>query len=395
MLSEILIEISEKAFELQKKDGSFPGGHNGPYHDLETPVRNSGHWLITFAKCYELTGEDKYIEKVFEIAEYLYSKDARPQGYSFYHRNSKGKDKCNGVVGQAWTFEALAEATKILGDNKYASLAEEVFLQHPFNHDYGLWNRLDINGQILTMDETFNHQLWFAACGSLIKNNKNSEITARIKRFMDCLPQNLTVLDNGLIHHHIEQLRENTFMSDLKYHTKLDQEFLNTLQKIRYTNLLKFIPLIGQTKDKRIQRQVYKSIGYHSFNMYAFALLKNQIPSHKFWDSEPFKRTIDYMLKDEYIKGLNQNRYGYPYNPPGFEIPYSLFTLKGMGENKLIETSRFWINNQFNRCYNKKTFSMDRNNEDPLTHTARIYELTRLPINLLKTIEIDDMNLVG
>lgn len=388
MLSEILIRISEKAFELQNKDGSFPGGHNGPYHDLETSVRNSGHWLITFAKCYGLTGEDKYIEKVSEIAEYLCSESARPEGYSFYHRNSKGKDKCNGVVGQAWTIEALVEATKVLGDTKYATLAEEVFLQHPFNHDYGLWNRLEINGQVLTMDETFNHQLWFAACGSLINGNKDSEINFRIERFMDCLSQNLTVLDDGLIHHHIEQLRENTIWSDLKYHNKLDKEFLNTLQKIRYTNLLKFIPLIGQTREKRIQRQLYKSIGYHSFNMYAFALLKSQTPSHNFWDSEPFKKTIEYMLKDEYIKTLDQNKYGYPYNPPGFEVPCSLFGLKDMNKNKLIKTSEFWLNEQFSRCYNKKTCSMDRNNEDPLTHTARIYELTRLPVDLLESIQL-------
>jgi hypothetical protein len=31
---------------------------------------------------------------------------------------------------------------------------------------------------------------------------------------------------------------------------------------------------------------------------------------------------------------------------------------------------------------------MEKNTEDPLTHTARIYEVTRLPISILERIEV-------
>jgi hypothetical protein len=60
MLSNIIIDISDEFCHLQNSDGSFPAGNNGPHKDPETAVRNSAHWLITFAKCYELTGEEKY-----------------------------------------------------------------------------------------------------------------------------------------------------------------------------------------------------------------------------------------------------------------------------------------------------------------------------------------------
>ena len=82
-------------------------GHNGPYNDPETSVRNYGHWLITFSKCFELTGKQIYLEKVREFAEYLISKESHPFGFSFHHRLTGGKDKCNGLIGQAWRVGAL------------------------------------------------------------------------------------------------------------------------------------------------------------------------------------------------------------------------------------------------------------------------------------------------
>ena len=147
-LSEFLIAIADKA--LYKPKRFLQPGRNGPYNDSETKVRNYGHWLITFSKCFELTGRKIYLEKVQELAEYLISDHARPYGFSFHHRSKEGKDRCNGLVGQAWTFESLACASSILDDIKYVKLAEEVFFQHNFNKNLGLWNRLEIDGQILS-----------------------------------------------------------------------------------------------------------------------------------------------------------------------------------------------------------------------------------------------------
>ena len=388
MLSDLILKMAEGILELQLGDGSCPAGHNGPYFDPETPVRNTGHWLMIFAKCYELTGNDEFKDKVRELVEYLYSEDARPNGYSFYHRNKQDKDKCNGLIGQAWTFEALVEATRILGNNKYALLAEEVFFQHPFNAKQCLWSRLEIDGHVLSIDATFNHQLWFAACASCIKGKRNAEIRGRVKRFMDCLPQNLTILENGLVYHPIEWLLEEQFAYNPTPIAKMRRRIGSILQTLRIVPRHKEASFREQSKKDIYKKELYRSVGYHSFNMYAFAILKTQAPSHPFWGSESFKKAVDYMLTVEYRHNLTNNKYGYPYNPSGFEVPYSLSILKDLNEKELIEISQWWISEQFKMCYNEKTGMMDRNTEDALTHTARIYELTRLPIDYLRNISI-------
>ncbi|MCS3924890.1 hypothetical protein [Methanosalsum natronophilum] len=384
-LHQLLIKSSKIVLEKEPFGGCMSPGHNGLYNDPETPVRNSGHWLITFSKCYELTGDIKYKNKVLEIAEYLSSKKARPYGFSFYHREKKGKDRCNGLMGQAWTIESLVKATEVLGDEKYRKLAAEVFNQHPFNHEYGLWHRLEVDGKVLSMDETFNHQLWFAAAGSLL-GEKYPGIMDKVNFFMEKLDKNLIILNNGLIHHHIETLRQS-----LAANNKNDTLLLK-LSKLRYNSILQKIPVFGMDINSRIQKQLIKSIGYHSFNMYAFALLYQNIPGNKFWDSKKFKPTLNYMLTDEYIKKLEDNKYGYPYNPPGFEVPFALFVLSEMNKSEYIKLANWWTNKQFNKCYNGKTGLMDRNTYDPLTHTARIYEISRLPNHILKQIEIKDYN---
>ncbi len=379
-LTDFILEISNRASD--NESIYFNGGHNGPYNDSETPVRNKGHWLIIFSKCFELTGKQIYLDTVRKLAEYLVSKESRPYGYSFHHRLKEVKDKCNGLIGQAWTFAALAHASLVTENPKFAELAEEVFFQHRFNPECGLWNRLEIDGNIESIDSTFNHQLWFAACASILISSRRNEIYRRIISFLDALSENLTVLDNGLIFHPIEnQLRGNKF--DLSQISNLKKLKNNVFQIMGIRNSKNY----DQIKDKN-DRMIYKSIGYHQFNIYAFAMLKETIPEHSFWQSPEFGRSVDYLLSDEFKNGISDNIYGFPYNPPGFEIPYSLSVLTDMSESELVEISSWWVNEQFKRCYNPKTRMMDRNTEDSLTHTARIYELANLSNSIMERIEV-------
>ena len=140
---------------------------------------------------------------------------------------------------------------------------------------------------------------------------------------------------------------------------------------------------------------IKKSVGYHQFNMYAFALLKESVPDHPFWQSFEFQQSINYLVSDEFKNGVSKNLYGFPYNPPGFEVPYALSVLSDLNSNDIIEISSWWINEQFNRCYNSETEMMDINTEDYLTHTARIYEVTRLPNSVLDMIEIKTKSVGG
>ncbi len=380
ILNEFLIELADRA--LLKPGIYMRPGHNGPYKDAETPVRNYGHWLITLSKCYELTGKQIYLDKIKELAEQLISNYGRPSGFSFHHRYSLNRDKCNGLIGQAWTFEALACASLILGEPQYSEVAEEVFFQHKFNEEFGLWNRLEIDGKNLIIDDAFNHQLWFAACASLLNTPRREEIRDRILQFMNCLHENLSVLDNGLIYHPIKR--------------NFDQNSSELSTKSKLRNAVKsFIPFLSQrqgqsnsnNKEYR-EKMINKSVGYHQFNMYAFGMLKESLSEHPFWQSSEFKQSVKFLMSDQYKDDLSNNIYGFPYNPPGFEVPYALSVLSDLTSDDIVEISSWWINEQFSRCYNSETEMMDRNTEDYLTHTARIYEVMRLPISILDMIEI-------
>ena len=380
-LIDFIIKLGENA--LKKPEKYFIPGHNGLYNDPETPLRNKGHWLIILRWIYKITGDSKCMNSAINLADDLYNQEARPHGYSFYHRYTEGKDNCNGLIGQAWTFETLAHASEISHDSKYSELAEEVFFQHPYNHDCGLWNRLEIDGDVLSIDPTFNHQLWFAACASLLKMQRQEEMRERVFRFMDCLPQNLSVLENGLIYHPIErQLNQ----------TGSDGSTKSRLKKFVKTSLSFLRAIDGTTKNSNQmyrEKMITKSVGYHPFNMYAFAMLKESVPDHPFWKSEKFGRSVDYLQSDELKNRLSDNIYGYSYNPPGFEVPYALSVLANLSVDELVDISSWWVNEQFNRCYNPETRMMDRKTNDLLTHTARIYEIIRLPISILERIEVD------
>ena len=380
-LSDFLIFIANRSLSNSKL--YIQPGHNGPYNDPETPVRNYGHWLIVFSKCYELTGEQMYLEKIKELAEYLISYKARPYGYSFCHRSKESKDKCNGLIGQAWTFEALAYASSITKDSKYIECARKVFSQHNFNESLGLWNRLEIDGEVLSVDSTFNHQLWFAASASMLITSRKNEIYEKIISFLDALNKNLTILDNGLIYHPIEnQIYNNKF--DLFQMSHLKKKIYNLFHFLGIRNKLNYNVI-----RQKSERMIYKSIGYHHFNMYAFAMLKEKLPDHQFMLSSEFGRSVDYLLSDQFKDGLIDNIYGFLYNPPGFEVPYALSILTDLNQDEIINLSSWWVDEQFRRCYNSQTQMLDRNTKDPLTNIARIYELARLPNSILDKIEVD------
>jgi len=388
LLQETILNIARGACKTLRALGHMTAGHNGPYRDIETPVRNTAHWLITFAHAYKWTGESKYRDCVRQCGSYLTSEAARPYGFSFHHRNGN-KDKCNGLIGQAWTFEALAEASKVLEDSKYTCLAEEVFFQHPFDERLGLWNRLEIDGKILPFDMTFNHQLWFAACGSLIKTSRRPTILTRIHRFLDCLQSNLTVLENGLLYHPIKHLYDAELAKQVSFGAKAKKSARNWLGALKNRQLPDRLLTEQQIRANCQKQQEYKSIGYHAFNMYSFALLKPRTPDHPFWTSHNLQGMVDYMLTDEYQQALDDNRYGYPYNPPGFEVPFALFVLGYLSRDDLVDAASLWARRQFRRCFNPATGLMDRNTDDATTLTARVYELTRLSDEILKVVELN------
>lgn len=359
-LYDLLIQSATAALSLQDPEQGFmPPGHNGAYHDPETPARNTAHWLITFLKAYEISGEQKFLDSAKQAVKYLCSPEIRPMGATFWHRKNPRKDFSNGLMGQAWTIEALTVAAQKLEMPELLTIAEQVFLLHPIDQVSGGWQRVGVDGSYLAVDYTFNHQLWFAASGGLLaKASQSQAVEQQVQQFLDCLPSLFEVYASGLIRH----MMPFKLFSIEKQAQVLRKQF----RQIRKPQ--------DFLKDKEYLRK--KEVGYHGFNMYAFALLKQTYPDHDFWKSSKFLSTLKFIRSDEYTKEIQSSKYGFPYNPPGFEVP---FTLKIFypNSNSQAEQSR-WVSQQLNASYNFETDLMNKNTADLMTHAARIYEATRL-----------------
>jgi hypothetical protein len=334
----------------------MPPGHNGPYRDPESPVRNTGHWLITFLKAYEISGEQPFLKAARRAASYLKSDEARPMQATFWHRKNPEKDFCNGLIGQAWTIEALGVAAKGLEDEACQHLAEEVLLLHPFDEGLGLWRRVNVDGSHLPLDMTFNHQLWFAAGGALLLPSEDERVERRVVRFMDRLLQNMRLYPSGLVYHPL---------------------CLGPWLGGRAHGARRFVRRLVREKRLASGRDMmyHKSIGYQAFNLYALGLLKKRLPEHPFWQSVQIGRVLAYIKTEEFVRGIEENRYGYPYNPSGFEVAFALEVF----ETNVRREQEHWVSEQLDRCYDFESRMMNRGTEDPLTHAARLYEATRLP----------------
>jgi len=369
-LYELLADCADEAIEKMAENGSLPPGRNGPWNDPETPVRNTGHWLLTFLNAYESSNEDRYRSASDRAVEYLLSQEARPYEQTFHHRHVSSQDRCNGLIGQAWSIEALVAAGETLDREELLHLAESVFLLHPFDERLAAWKIVDIDGTVIGFDMTFNHQLWFAAVGALLAQqpNTNPEVERRVRRFMDELKANTQLYESGIIRH----LLKPDFNIP-KYTTVFfDGIRRGTAHKMILGQLRSMATRGGESSSKDEWHE--RAIGYHSFNMYAFALLYERFPSHDFWNSRVFDRALSFATGDGFAAQLDGNPYGYPYNCSGIEMAY---VLEVFGENNR-DAQREWIDRQLALHYDPRGKMLSKNTADANTLTARLYESTRV-----------------
>jgi hypothetical protein len=110
-----LLERSVRAaLDLQRGNGSFPPGRNAVYDEPETPVRTTSHWLTTLSNVYETIGDEEFAYAAHDAADYLLSDEIQPHGYTFHSGSAEGKNKCDGLVGEAAPIRGLTEAGIIL-----------------------------------------------------------------------------------------------------------------------------------------------------------------------------------------------------------------------------------------------------------------------------------------
>jgi len=131
------------------------------------------------------------------------------------------------------------------------------------------------------------------------------------------------------------------------------------------------------------QQYLTKESGYHAFNLYAFSILKSIFPDHGFFDSTDMALAVSYLESPFYEREVDKDHYGFGYNAPGFEVPLCLTALSRGSQEWCTSESKKWIGRQLSRTYDSEEPAFSRNTEDPTTLTARLYECTRFPTELL------------
>lgn len=348
-------------------------GRNGPYGHADTPTRNTAHWLIVLSYLWENTKDSRYFNKAIEYADYLYGiQKSSVSGAVKCMENTKF-DHMNGLMGQAWYIEAMIEASMMAGDKKYYQSARDVFFVPVYNWSDHMWERIELDGSNIGYDKTFNHQLWFAAAGSLLlEYEEDSEIERIVGDYLSGCCVHFQTHPDGLIKHYGD-------LPDPYEHHGFTAKIKSILKK----TILKPMRRIDPNK---FDIDSYER-AYHLFNLYGFAILYKRFAEHPFFKSESFKKSVKYGLNIEVLNDFfninrfvsdgircKMNKFAYAYNSPAFEYPYISEVFAG--NTDMTGVNRLFLL-QVKSTFDESTSSFSRNNNDGVTLTARIYELVR------------------
>jgi hypothetical protein len=244
-----------------------------------------------------------------------------------------------------------------------------------------LWQVRDIDGSLHGFDKTFNHQLWFAAAASRLLDSGAPDLGRALDIFLDRLPQHLALFPNGLIYHDSVLQRESRRRRIVTIPTRVFGSALFPQRLLRHRSLA--------TADSLYM----KSVGYHAFCAYGFAALKLRVPAHPYWQSSSLHKVVRYLRSRDYSSLIDvESRYGFPYNAPGFEVPFAVATLGGSSEDQAAQLASSWVTAQAVRTLNPNSMRFERGTPDPTTLTARIYEMTGLSNHVLQSAVLGDLS---
>lgn len=352
-LRQLIKASVEHVLRSQDWDGSFPHGHNGPYRDEDTPVRNTAHWLFSISRLISVGYKEKpLVEGAEKAAKYLTEWAPRVGRHALRSRGRASADTTNGIIGQAWAIEALIEFWRTSGSERALDTAAEIFHAHPWSEADKIWRLAESRGGIQNPDMTFNHQLWFAAIAASLPD---PVARLRSEAFLDQNGSRPLTYKDGIIFHR----------SPVKRFTSIEN--LYSARSARDTARA-FAAFKSWSKLRS------KSIGYHAFNLYAYALLRQQLPDHWFWESPKWRMLLGAVEQPSFVSELEGSAYGWPYNPVGLELAYVF-------ENFEPESQKAtkWFAEQVQETGTRDALSpFGRQAADYWTSAARLYEATRL-----------------
>lgn len=354
----VIERSAREGLELQRSDGSFPPGRNYTYDEPETPVRTTAHWLQIQSKAYNISEDSAFEDSANAAIDFLLSDEVRPSGFTYHCRNVASKDLCNGLVGQAAPIRALARASKVFDRPDAREAAKEVFQLHPFSEELGLWERVEVDGRVLSFDRTLNHQIIFAAAAGELAPESNSVVN-RIKSFLDHLPANMRLHAGGLINHYVRPPIKDVVRS------------ISRAPRRRYDMLVNEIVFHYYSRSDERRK---KERGYQTVNLRALSNLQSHVPSHEFWECEKLHRAVDFISDNEHeLREGIDTKHGNPLQG------VSIAKIKHHFEGIPIEESRRRIAAELDTDADDVSEVLDIEGVDDNTRAALISALTDLP----------------
>ncbi len=359
-VDDLICHSAGGAIALQRPDGSFPPGHNGPWQNIDTPVRVTAHWLILLIRAHALSGDARIREAARKACEFLLHPDRRPGQHAFHCCVSDNPFMAaNGLIGQAWVLEALLEAGTAL-DERCLAIAETLAGQHQFHPQLALWHPLGVGGETAPVHHTLNHQLWLTVMIYRLARLRNlAELEARARLFFVNLPR-IARLQRRYVHMLVSEAYRPQHSPG--------RNLLHQLGKLRHA--------IEEFREARRVKQ--QSLGYLSFTLHGLAMLHEADPQLPLWHDETSQRMLrsSVAFADEAVFNLRVNPYAFSYNPTGIEMAYVKQRFGAMTSGS--RSANDWLDRQFREHYDFDRGLMNRRSSDPNILAARLYEACRL-----------------
>lgn len=359
-LKEILLSTAAFGSNCQLDSGAMPAGRNGPHNHNMTGARETAHWAILFAYCSEVLGASQYRDNAVRAYDALTSKLFVPIGGAYWHRKEDGKSSYNGLIGQAWTLESLYYGFRVLKNADLLEAGLSLIRKHIFDEMLGLWFEVDLDGSRRQIGGTLNQQIWFTAMAVKFTNELNSIGN----RFLDRLTANSMIRKNGL------------FYTGIRYRSMLHALY-SEASKIRRHGIF---------SDPRFSIDC----GYHLFTLLGLSFLYENFPQHSYFSSLQFERALNYAFTDQYATALAEADFGYQYNVPGLEYPFVYAIFGHRLQDGSFDIVSHAFRKQFLKHLDMNKLIINQNSVDPITLTARTYEIYRIPEDVLHRLpEID------
>jgi hypothetical protein len=354
-----MIKIGKYGLSIQSPEGSMPAGRNGPHGHNMTPVRNTGHWSVLYSYLFQQTKEQSWSDAARKSIDLIISDKYHPLKGAFWERQEPHRSSTNGLIGQAWTIEAIQYAATTLNVTRYMEKAQKVVNHHKFDSNIGLWHEIDLAGYPQEIGMTLNQQIWFMSQALTIIPER--EMVNQANLFLDYLPKNSKIRKTGLFYTGINCSTSGKFQNIRKIKRKI-------MQSVK--------------EDDRLEIDN----GYHIFTLLGLTMLYKKLPKHPYFKSEDFLKALTYAFSDTHHHSLEHNKFAYPYNVPGLELPVIWHAFEDVLPDNSLDVTRSAYNKQIIQ-YESYIKNPCATNYDSETWMARFYEITRFGKELINRMD--------